>query len=171
VPHAHAVAEHDLATGREADERRDRPVRAATAEQRLLELLVRPVERSVVPVEAAARLRDAEQQREQHALERFVAEESRGGLRAHVLHRELCVLPVLELARPRFDEVANERTVLVQGRAPTRSVLLERERQLRVLRREHVERAEAEAAKRAVERWSASGHGPWTYALGLPFPA
>ena len=98
---------------------------------------------------------------------------SRGGrLGAQVLHRELRVLTTLELPRASLDEVAHERPVLVQDRSAARRVLLERERQVDVLGGEDVERAEAEAAQRAVQVWGADGgHGPSAYALGITFPA
>ncbi len=65
----------ELAEGadREPDERCDRRVRAAFPEQRALELRIGTLERIVVPVEAPARLGDAEQQVDEHRPEqRFV---------------------------------------------------------------------------------------------------
>ena len=80
----HVGAELDRGTaGRDPDQRRDGAVLVALAEERSLELGVRAFVRAVVPVEAAAHLGRAHQQRQQHAAEeRFVLVRSRAGVRA-----------------------------------------------------------------------------------------
>ena len=64
---ADPVAELDARAAGDADERRDGAVRVAFAEERLLELRVGAVEGRVVPVEAAAALGGADEQRHEHA--------------------------------------------------------------------------------------------------------
>ena len=71
-PDAELRAELALDTGRDPDERSDGGVGAVLAEQRPLELGVRAVERLVVPVEAAARLGDADQEVDEHRPEQRV---------------------------------------------------------------------------------------------------
>ena len=64
-----AAGQLDRASGREADERRRRRVGPAGAEQRMLQLAVHPVERTVLPVEPAAGLAGRDEQRQQDRLE------------------------------------------------------------------------------------------------------
>ena len=150
---------------RDSHERRDGRVRAGIAEERALELGVPPLEGDVVPVEPTARLRCRDQQRDEHrAVQRLLLRRSRAGVRARVdrgrrFAQELVegdprVLPLGQRARPRLDERAHERPVLVERRAATLDVLLERERQLvAFLERpsEEDERAETERAQGQME--------------------
>ena len=155
-----AAAEVDVGACGETDDRRERDVRPVRAEERLLEVGVRGVERLVVPVEAAATLGGPRQHRQQDRPEERIvagvadpgvgAREDRGrGLALQIVDR---VARVGQPAQGRcllLDEAADERAVLVERRACSRRVLLERERDLRAaLGRE---RAEAEAAQRLVE--------------------
>src|SRR5207248_11429911 len=64
---ADAVAELDLRAARDPDQRRYGAVGVTLAIERLLELFVRTVEGAVVPVEAAAAFRGADEQRHQDA--------------------------------------------------------------------------------------------------------
>ena len=100
---ADAVAELDRRTaGGDPDHRRDGSVLVTLAEERALELDVRAVERCIVPVEAAARLGRAHQERQQNAAEEgFVLvgawsrmcarEDRRGGLTPELVDGELCI--------------------------------------------------------------------------------
>ena len=135
------------------------------SEQRSLELLVRPREGGVVPVEAAAALRGADEERHEHAAVDGAAlvpylslvgvgEDPRGGLSDQLGDGVLDVDAREEPLGPRLDEDAHERAVLVQRRAAVRPVLLEGERQIRPVlevAREDGEGAEAETAKGVVE--------------------
>ena len=137
----------------------------AVAVERYLELLVRTRERGVVPVEAAAALGGADEERHEHAaVDRAalvpylalvrVREDPRRRLAQQVGDGILDVDPREEPLGPRFDEAAHERAVLVQRRPAVRAVLLESEGKIGPvleIAREHGERAEAEAAKGVVE--------------------
>ena len=149
----------------QADERRERRVRAAVAVERALELGVGALERVVVPVEAAARLGGGDEQRnEDRAPERLVLADPLVGVRAREDARGRLVLERREgLARvlaqgeppgPLLDEGADERPVLVERRAVRARVLLERDREVGAaleLEAEVEERAEAEPAERREE--------------------
>ena len=177
-------AELPLNAGRDADERRDGRVRPPLAEERALELRVRAVEGLVVPVEAAAGLRDAEQEVDEDGAEECVVlggittrvrarVDSRRRLTGKLLERDDGVLPPAQARRARFDEVADERPVLVQhGAAPL--VLLEGERQrlARVveLTEEIRERAEGEGTEGVVELRRARCHED-SYWAESPIPA
>ena len=152
---------------RDADERRDGRVGVALAEERLLELGVRAVERRVVPVEAAARLRGRDEQRQDdRAEQRLVLVGprpacARAKIRAAGSARRSSSASrassrFASVRRARLEEGAHERPVLVEGRAAERLVLLEREREILV--DEQPEGGEREAAQRAVEVRSAQGH-------------
>ena len=170
---ADAFAELPLDPGGDPDERRDGDVRPALAEERMLELRVRPVERVVVPVEAATRLRDAyEEIDEDGAEERIVLGGMSAGVGTRVdprrrladelLERDRGVLAPSQPIGARLDEVANEWPVLVERRAVLARVLLECERQrlpgVLELPQEVRERAEDECAKRVMELWRPNGH-------------
>ena len=114
---------------RDADQRRDGAVRVAVAEERILELLVRAVERAVVPVEAAAAFRGADEQRhEDAAVERArlvgrvalvcAREDSRGGLALQIVDCLAHVVAREEAVGMRLDEAAHERAVLVSVGRP-----------------------------------------------------
>jgi len=111
------------------------------AEERALELDVRAVERCVVPVEAAARLRRAHQERQKNAAEeRFVVvgarsgmcsrEDRRGGLAPELVDGELRIRTSSQRVRVRLDERLDERSVLVERRPVVGAVLLEGEREV-----------------------------------------
>ena len=172
-PHPDAVAELPLDPGRDADERRDRDVRAALAEQRALELGVGAVERGVVPVEAAARLRHADQEVDEDGTEeRVVLGRAAARVRTRVdacrrlagelVERDRRILPAAKPVGPRLDEVAHERPVLVERRAGRAAVLLECKRKrvalVLELAQEVRERAEHEPTQRVVELRRANGH-------------
>ena len=137
-----------------------------------LELGVRALVRAVVPVEAAAHLGGAHQQRQQHAAEeRFVlvgaragvrTREDRGrGLAAELVHRKLRVGSSPQRVRARFDERFDERPVLVERRPVVGAVLLEGERQVGAalqLLEQRAERAEAESPETVEELRSAHDH-------------
>ena len=72
VPHAQSLSELNDAARLETDERRDSRVGPLFAEQRLLERRVRAIEGVVVPVEAAARLGDVADERQQDGPEERV---------------------------------------------------------------------------------------------------
>jgi len=101
------------AAGCDSDQRCDGAVLVALAEERALELCVRALVRAVVPVEAAAHLGGAHQQRQQHAAEEcFVLVGSRAGVRpredrgcglaAKLVHSKLRVGSSSERVRARF---------------------------------------------------------------------
>src|SRR5439155_4238326 len=95
------------------------------------------------------------------------------GLALQVLDRDARIVASRKLVRTHLDERTHERPVLVQRRTVERGVLLERERQIGAVvevGEEGAERAEAEAAKRAVEVRSAHGHGS-VYALCAASPS
>ncbi len=159
-PDPEAVAELDLRDHRDPDERRDGRVRAGVAEERALELGVRALEGDVVPVEPTARLRRGDQQRDEHrAVQGLLLRRSRAGVRARVdrrrrlaqelLERDPRVLALGQRARPRLDEGAHERSVLVERRAATLHVLLERERQFVALLERPAEEDEGAETERA----------------------
>ncbi len=111
------------------------------AEERLLELCVRAVERGVVPVEAAAAFRGADEQRHEHAAvegaalvrgDAFVraGEDARGRLALQVVDGGAHVVALVEAVDARLDEAAHERTVFIERRPAVRPVLLEGERQV-----------------------------------------
>ena len=156
---ADPASEVGVVRGRQPDDRRERDVGARAAEERLLEIRVGRVERLVVPVETTAALGRPRQHR--HEIERKSASssvsearvrsrEDRGGrLALAVVDRVPGVGKAPQRRRLLLDEAADERPVLVERRAVTRRVLLERERNLSpALRRE---RGEAEAAQRLVQ--------------------
>ena len=157
--HAQSRAELDDGAARDADQWRDRGVRVAAAEQERLHLLVRAVERGVAPVEAAAPLRDAHEQRHEHGAIR-IGVHARGRLAREVVERGPHVLTVAQPLGLALDERLHERAVLVERRR----VLLERERE--VLPVEDGERTEAEPAHRVVQVRRA--HGPAAYVIGMP---
>ena len=141
----------------------------ALAVERALELLVGAREGGVVPVEAAAALGRAHEERHEHAAvdgAPFVAhvslvgmgEDPGGGLAQQVGDRVLDVDPGEEPLGPRLDEAAHERPVLVERRPAVRAVLLEREGEVDAvleIPREDGEGAETEAAERVMEVRSA----------------
>ena len=148
----------------------------ALAVERALELLVRAREGGVVPVEAAAALGRAHEERHEHAavdgaplvphlsLVR-VGEDPRRRLAQQVGDRVLDVDPREEPLGPRLDEAAHERPVLVERRPAVRAVLLEREGEVDAvleIPREDGEGAEAEAAERVVEVRRAHPSSPTT---------
>ena len=111
------------------------------AEERALELDVRAVERCVVPVEAAARLGGAHQQRQQNAAEEGLVlvgaragmcarEDRRRGLAPELVDGELCVGTSSQRVRVRLDERLDERSVLVERGPVVGAVLLEGEREI-----------------------------------------
>jgi hypothetical protein len=170
-----------LDAARQPDEWSDGRVRAVLAEQGALQLRVAAVERLVVPVEAAARLRDAHEEIDEHRAEQRVvlgwlaarvrARVDRGGaLAMELLERDRRVVAATEAARASLDEVAHERPVLVQRRAVASAVLLERERQrlARVveLAKEVGKGAERERAEGVVELRRANGHALQLGAVG-----
>jgi hypothetical protein len=135
------------------------------AEERLLELCERPVERGVVPVEAAAPFCRAHEQGNEHAaVERArlvgrhslvrTREDPRRRLALKVRDRMPYVVASEQPLGARLDEAAHERPVFVQRRPTVRTVLLECEGEigsgLEILV-ERRERSEAEAAQRVVE--------------------
>ena len=169
----HAAAELDRrTTGRDPDQRRDRAVLVTFAEQRSLELRIGALVRAVVPVEAAAHLRGADQQRQQHAAEeRLVLVGSRAGvcaredrsrgLATELVHCELGVGPSSERVRARFDERFDEGPVLVERRPVVGAVLFEGERQVGAALQfgeQRTERAEAESPETVEELRSAHDH-------------
>ncbi len=136
----HRRAELPLDARRDPHQRCDSGIRPALAEQRALELCVGAVERLVVPVEAAARLRDAEQEIDEHGPEeRIVLRGVTSSVRARVDRRRRLAAELLEgdqgvlaAAQPGsagLDEVPDEGPVLVERRPIPRLVLLERERE------------------------------------------
>lgn len=136
-PNAQPVGEHALHSRRDADERRDGRVAAVLAEERPLELDELAVERVVVPVEAAARTGNAQQEVEQDgAEERLVLRrvttrvrsgvDGGSGLASKLLERDQRVVAIPETAGSRLDELADERSVLVERRPVAALVLLER---------------------------------------------
>ena len=145
----------------------------AAAEERPLELGVRVVERAVVPVEAAAPLGRAHEERQQDcADERILGrrrsltcvrarEDLRRRLARELLGGQARVLAPGEAVDARLHELADERAVLVERGPALGGVLLEREGQLHPvgeLALEHGEGAEAEAAQGVVEVGRAHGH-------------
>ena len=142
------------------------------AEERGLELGVRALVRAVVPVEAAAHLGGAHQQRQQHAAEEgFVlvgaragvrAREDRGrGLAAELVHCKLRVGSSPERVRARLDERFDEGPVLVERRPVVGAVLLESERQVGAalqLLEQRTERAEAKSPETVEQLRSAHDH-------------
>src|SRR5581483_8872164 len=157
---SNAAAELNRLSGRQADDGRDRGVRARGAEQRPLDLCVRGRECLVLPVETTAALRDRTQERQQDRPEervvlargetRMCAGEDRGRrLTAKVVDRVARVRQAAKCRSLLVEEAPDEGPVLVERRAVARRVLLERERQLRTaLDRE---RRETESAQRLVE--------------------
>ena len=164
-PHSDPVAEVDLRADGEADQRRHGAVRVALAVERALELFVRTRKGAVVPVEAAAALGGAHQERHEHAavdrppLVSHVSlvrmrEDPRRRLAQQVGDGVLDVDPREEPLSPRLDEAAHERPVLVERRPAVRAVLLEGEREVHAvleLSCEDGEGAEAEPAEGVVE--------------------
>src|SRR5581483_8275266 len=158
--------ELELRPDREPDERRQRGVGALLAEQRRLQVGVGALERVVVPVEAAARLRRGDEQAEQdRAEERLLVrglrpgvgarEDARRRLPRQLLEREQRVVAAAQPLRARLDEAAHEGAVFVQRGAVPLRVLLEREGQLLAallqVAEQVGERAEHEGAEREVE--------------------
>jgi hypothetical protein len=144
----------------------------AFAEERAFELDVRAVERGIVPVEAAARLGCADQERQQHAAEQrlvlvgaracMCAREDRGRrLAAELVHRKLGVGPSTQRVRTTFDERFDEGPVLVERGPVVGAVLLEGERQIGPtlqLGEQRTERAEAESPETVEQLRSAHDH-------------
>src|SRR5215210_3429820 len=155
----------------------------ALAEKRVLQLRIGLVEGLVAPVEPAAGLRDAGQERHEHACDQRAVlvrlragvgagEDARRGLPLQLLERDSGVLARGEPFEALLDERAGERLVLVERRPTERRVLLEREPQLGALRELAVEvgeRAQAERAQGLVEVLRAR-HAPG-YSPGGPPPA
>ena len=179
-PDAHRLRKHALHPRRQPDERRDRGVRASIAEERALEVAERPVEAIVVPVEAAARLGDADQEVEQdRAKERVVGGGIASGvgagvdrsrrLAAELLQRDERVLTATKAIGALLDERPDQRPILVERRAVAAIVLLEGEREalprIVELAQEVGERAEREGAQRMVELGRPRRHGN-RYRLG-----
>src|SRR5215211_4284398 len=172
VPHADPVAELDRRREGDADERRDGAERVARAEEGALELAVGAIEREVVPVEAAARLRRRDEQRQEHRPEERLVfrstrprvgarEDPRRGLAPELLEAEPRVFAAHQHAAARLEEAADEGSVLVQRRPAERDMLLERKRELLV--HEEREGAEAEATQGAAQVRIARSHGPRHY--------
>jgi hypothetical protein len=163
-PYANAVAELDLGADREADEGRDGTVRVAFAVEGCLELLVGARERAVIPVESAATLGGADEERDEDAAidgATFVSdvsfvragEDSRSRFAQQIRDGVLDIDACEQSLRARLDEAAHERAVLVERRATVGAVLLEREREVDAVLevpREDREGAEAEAAECVV---------------------
>src|SRR5581483_11517248 len=124
-PHAQSLAELDDGRARDSDERRDGTVRVAVAEEPLLHVVERTVERGVVPVEAAATLCRADAERDEDAAIRIDVH-ARGRLAGEIAQRLLHVLAHTQAFGLAFDERTHERPVLVERRR----MLLEREREL-----------------------------------------
>ena len=178
---ANARAELALDAARQPDEGSDGRVRAALAEQRVLQLRVAALECLVVPVEAPARLGDAHEKiDEDRAKQRVVLGRLAAGVRARIdrggalavqlLERNRRVVTPAETAGAGLDEVAHERPVLVEGGPVTPAVLLEREGQRLAgvveLAEQVCERAQGERAERVVELRRANGHAPQLGATG-----
>ena len=170
-----SLAQLSLDAGADADERGNRNVGSSLAEQRPLELCVRAVEGLVVPVESAAGLGDAHQKVDEHRAEQGVVlgrlaagvgagVDARGFLAAQLVECDRRIVATTEPVGSRVDEIAHQRSVLVERRAVGASVLLERERQrlIRVveLSEEVGERAEREASQSVVELRRPYGHAP-----------
>jgi hypothetical protein len=125
----------------------------------VLQERVGPVERVVVPVEAATCFGDVRDEGQQDGAEEGVVgvgvgvgagKDRGGGLPSESLERDRSIASAEEPAPARLDEVSDERTVLVQRRSVAGVVLLERERDLGALldvAAEEREGAEAEAAQ------------------------
>ena len=158
---------------RQADERRRGSVLVPLAEQGVLDLLVHAVEDAVVPVEATARFGDRAEQREQdRVVQRALlvrlragvgaGEDRSGRLALELLDRGRGVVEPEEPVGARIDVAARQRPELVERRVAGRRVLLEGERERRVvlgLAVEVRERAEAKAAHGSVEVGRAHSHG------------
>ena len=156
----------------EADERRDRGVLPALAEERGLERRVRALERLVVPVEPAARFGCGDEESDEHRAEERVVlgrarprvgvgEDRRRGLAAELLEREPGVLADAQGRLPLLDERTDQRTELVQHGASALDVLLEGEGKLGSLLEvaaEHDERAEHEAPEDRIQVRRAHRH-------------
>ena len=148
------------------------------AEERALELDVRAVERCIVPVEAAARLGRAHQERQQNAAEEgFVLvgarprmctrEDRRCGLAPELVDGELCIRTSSQRVCVRLDERLDERSVLVERRPVVGAVLLEGEREIGAafqLLQKRTERAESKGPQGLVKLRSAHDH-ELTYAV------
>jgi hypothetical protein len=90
-----------------------------------------------------------------------VGEDRRGRLAPELLEREASVLSSAQQRLALLDVGADERTELVQGRAVTLYVLLERERKVAALLElpsEHDEGAERETAQQRIEMRRANSH-------------
>ena len=138
----------------------------------MLDLLVDAVEDTVVPVEAAARVGDgAEQREEDRVVERPLlvglracvrAGEDRGGrLALELLDRGRGVVEPEEPVGAGVDVAARQRPELVERGIAGRRVLLERERERDIVLRLAVEvreRAETEPAHGGVEVRRAHSH-------------
>src|SRR5439155_27121889 len=135
-------------------------VGVALAVEGVLELLVRSIERAVVPVEAAAAFGGAHEERHKDAAverSRLVGrvalvcarEDPRGGFALEIGDRLAHIVALEKPLGVRLDEAAYERAILVERRAAVRPVLLEGERQVRAVERR--ERPQAEPAQRVVE--------------------
>src|SRR5262245_40007144 len=114
------------------------------------------VEGCVVPVESTACFGGPDEQRKEDGTEqrlhlggphtRVGAREDRGGgLPTELFDRDPRILPRRERLGAGFDELPYERPILVQRGPAGRRVLLEGERELRLLALEHAERAQTEA--------------------------
>ena len=136
------LAELDVVARREPDDRGERDVRARSAEQGLLEIEIRRLERLVLPVEPTAALgRPREHRQQDRAEQRIVAgfaearvrarEDGCRRLAAEILDRVARIGQPAQRRRLLLDEPLHERAVLVERRAVARRVLLERERHLR----------------------------------------
>ena len=162
----------DRVRHRETDERSDGGVPAALAEERGLEPSVRALERLVVPIEAAARVRGRHEEPEEHCPEERIVlgrpgsrvglgEDSGRRLACELLERETRVLSSTQERLTVLDERADERAQLVQCRALALDVLLEGERKvcsLLELPTEHDESAEDETTEEWVQMRSAHSH-------------
>src|SRR5712691_666236 len=134
-------------------------------EQGGLEFRIRTGERTVIPVEAAAELATAGQERQQHAREeRFMLVCARTGMRARedrscrfpleLLDRQHGVGPAAQHMRARLDERLHEGSILVEHRPVVRAVLLEGEGHLGaafLVGKEGTERAKREGSETVEE--------------------
>src|SRR2546423_1533957 len=145
----------------------------AGAEERGLELRVRSVEGGVVPVEASARLGGRDEEGDDDAPVQRLGplgpartraragpgsrvrprEDLRRRLACELLERDHRILALRQTRRPRLDEAADERPVLVERRPAAPPALLAREGGTRAglhLPREPAAGAAAETAQRVA---------------------
>ena len=163
---ADAVAQLGRVSQLEADDRRERGVEAALAEEGVLELAVDALEAGVLPVEAATRIGEGGDEREEDAAgERLLlvgttagvgtGEDAGGRLTQQLLDRDARVLEVEQAGLALLHVVAHQRAQLVERGLAVRGVLLERERDLVALADVPVEQregAETEAPQGVLEQ-------------------